>query len=116
MTATGTGNRGMRQFLVLFFHEEDENAEFWSIREYLCVTAAIIYGRFRGCEYLHDPQNRLYPEVAQTTKLSSRSKFVLPYIINESKLWDKLLVKIGLIYINITDILMFTDILILSSK
>lgn len=107
MTVTGTGNRGMRQFLVLFFHEEDENAELWSIREYLCVTGALIYGRFRRCEYLHDPQNRLHPEVAQATKLSSRSKLVSSCIINESKLWDKLLVEICFIYINIADILAF---------
>jgi len=69
-----TRERGMRQLLVLFFREEDENAAFWSTGEYLCVTGALIYGWFRRCEYLHDPQNRLYPKVAQATKLSARSK------------------------------------------
>lgn len=79
-------NRGMRQFLVLFFHEKDENAELWSTREYLCVTGALIYGRLRRCEYLRDPQNRLRPEVAQATKLSSRSKLASSCVINELKL------------------------------
>lgn len=68
VTLTGTRDRGMCQLLVLFFREEDANV-LRSIREYLCMTGALIYGRFRRCEYLHDPQNRLHPEVAHATKL-----------------------------------------------